>query len=131
MKDEELKKAAEAEYPYFKKGFVSDGTVRSANHVIDGEREAFIKGAEWQEAQGWISVETRMPERDSINKNTSETVIFSNGVDFHKGWYDFTNGKWYVDGYVSVDIEFDDLVTHWHPLFYPPINKTINDDKNN
>lgn len=54
MKDNELKKAAETEYDY--------DPVIHPDDIKSSLQRAFIKGAQWQEVQGWISVDERLPD---------------------------------------------------------------------
>lgn len=107
MKDEEAKKAAEAEYPYNGRP-VTD----SLAEIL---RTAFIKGAQWQEAQGWISVEESPLKKSEVfqvfdpNDNTEWR--------FKTAWFSDFTGKWH-DG--AGDVIHP---THYRALPSPPINK--------
>ena len=59
---------------------------------------------------GWISVEDRLPEEGEM------VLMFSKFKNYHMGWYDKKQCKFYSEGY-SVK---QGMVTHWRPLPEPP-----------
>ena len=68
----------------------------------------------------WISVKDRLPQDDwsPRHENLTEEVLIANTCSISIGFYDRSDGIWYVDE--PAEKEWIDKITHWMPLPAPP-----------
>lgn len=127
MKDEELKKAAEA-YAYDRvpnpvvKPMDYEPGIYTEKDKFDFIEESFIEGAQWQEAQGWISVSERKPEKMQRVWCYSSDGIHSYGAAIYNGKHFLFDGTLLSGQLFDKVTDKQIFVTHWQPL-YPPLQR--------